>query len=200
MPPEQKNELPLEHFARSPGGLWVKALRTPTGISLLWQPRYQMENGKVQTLDANGDVESEDAPGYVEYGDPYRSAGEITFNNELVEFCGVEAFPQFTVALMKHCAALFAGGYGEKPEDIVAGFNELDFLGAGAEYIFVGDGVEPFVGMAGNHAWVREVENSTKPDEQSLMVDIQVNEDHFHHTIEENDQIVAFLCSTIPVV
>lgn len=168
---------------------------------MLWQPRYLTENGIVKTIDANGEVESESPVGRVDYGDPYRNAGEIKFSYELVEFCGVERFPRFIVALMKHSAALVAGGYGETPEDIVEGFNRLDFFGAGAEYQFVGPGVEPFVGLEGNSAWVRDgVQDQTKPDEVHRMVEVKVNEDSFHDVLEENDKIVAFLCSTIPVI
>ena len=178
----------------------MKVLRTPTELQLLWQARFEREGREVRVLDANGDVESVHDVTEIDYGDPYRSAGGIKFTNELVEFCGVEMFPKFTVALMKHSAALLAGGYGETPEDIVEGFNKQQFFIFGGEYIFVGEGMEPFVGLTGNLTNICEVENTTKPGEFSLMVDIQVNEDHFHHTVEGNDQIVAFLCSTIPVI
>lgn len=167
---------------------------------MLWQVRFKTENGIVYTIDANGEVESEAPAGRVEYGDPYRSAGDIIFDNELVEFCGVEKFPRFVVALMKHAANLFAGGYGEEPTDIVEGFNRREFLIPGARYIFIGEGHEPFVGLSGQYAEVCEVENAGKPGEQSLMVVIEVNEDRFEHTIVGDDQIVAFLLSTIPVV
>lgn len=196
----QEKELPLEHFARSPGGLWVKAVRTPTEIGLFWQPRFEFEGHEVRVIDANGDIESVTDVATMDYGDPYRSAGSINLTNELVEFCGVDKFPQFIVALMKHSANLLAGGYGETPEDIVEGFNRQDFCGCGGDYIFVGEGMKPFVGLEGNSAWFREVENSTKPGEFTSMVDIEVNGEHFDHVVDGNSDVVAFLCSTIPVI
>ena len=179
----------------------MKVLRTPTELQLLWQARFEREGREVRVLDANGDVESVQDVTKIDYGDPYRSAGGIKFTNELVEFCGVGMFPKFTVALMKHSAALLAGGYGETPEDIVEGFNRQQFFVFDAEYTFVGEGMEPFVGLTGNSACIHEGLDVTKPEQLgSLVVDITVNDDHFLHTVESNEQMVAFLCSTIPVI
>lgn len=189
---EPENELPSEHFARSQGGLWIKAQRTATGINLLWQPRYEKKDGKILTIDANGDVEAEDIPGHVDFGESYRSAGEIVFDKNLIDFSGVELFPKFAVALMKHAARLLASGYGETPEDLVVGFNRNDFLGAGAEYVFVGKGMIPFVGLEKNHAWAIE-------SGREWIIEVQVNDDVFKHPIKNNSEIVAFLCSTIPI-
>jgi hypothetical protein len=143
-------------------------------------------------LDANGDIESEVDITKVDYGNSYRSAGVINITNELVKFCEVVNFPQFIVALMKHSALLLAGGYGEEPEDIVAGFNAFEFLVRGCEYEFVEDGMDPFVGL--------EKQKATMLEDEELVVRIKVNEDEFDQPLNDKSLIVAFLCSTIPVV
>jgi hypothetical protein len=175
---------------RSLRGLWVRAELKDDGIHVFWQPRYEIENGILRVLDANGDVEKTMSVAESRYGDPYRLAGIVPLTDEMVKFCGLKLFDKFAHAVMRHVVRLVVGGWGESPEEVIGLFdNWEEYQYLNGEYEFVDD-VEPFTDLTGVKVTI---------DEEKL-AHIRVKDKVFDFELDNSEIVTAFMLSTEPVV
>ena len=178
----------------------MKAARYENRIQVEWQPRYEVQDSHLCTIDANGDLESRVPVGEGRYDvDPYRVAGEIPITDAMVEFAGLEAFEDFVYGVMRHVTFLIVGGCGDSPEEVVGWFQnfggvsviDVPYIVIG-DYRVVGPDREPFVGLF--HKVI-----SVDYGEEFVEASIKVVESQFDFLLDSKETITSFLISTIPI-
>jgi len=148
----KRSALPLDHYVRSPNGMWVRAVRTEEAIRLEWQSRTRQEAGRVRTLDANGNVVDDVPASKAQWGPVWEIAGEVPLGDAFVAWTTVRAFDACAFGVMRHLVGLLAHGYGETPEDVVGWFQDmgsLQWIVEGVEYRIDRE-LEPLVGIVGS--------------------------------------------------
>jgi hypothetical protein len=181
-------------LARSQRGLWVKARRADDAIEVFWKPRYVCERGTVTVFDFNGEVEDKVHASEINWGDEWRTAGEIKLVDEMAVMAGVEHFEEFVFSLMRHAAKLMTCGYGDSPEEVLnwfSDFGERKFV-VEDQYLVTGSHGE-FTEMKGNRVFVER-------DEQGrLMARMLVREAEFEIDLNDSDVLASFIIATTPI-
>lgn len=182
-----------EHYAKSPDGMWVKSVLLESGIELFWQIRTKVVGSEMISYDYNGSVLSSQPINRVVYPEPMKSAGTVPLDDSFVEFCGVDKFDSMIQAIMRHLVGMLVSGYGDTPEEIVSWYrnlSELNFI-VGSDFKFVEEN-EPFLDLLGLTCVVEEVDGE-------ITARISVAEHIFDVPLIDNETIVSFILSTVPV-
>lgn len=184
----------LECLERSPGGLWVKGVRTQDAIEVFWKPRFRYERGVVTVFDFNGEIEREGPASRVKWGEEWRSAGVIELVDEMVVMSGLEHFEAFVNALTRHVVRLLVCGYGDSPGEVIgwfSDFSEREFVVEG-NYIVVGEHGE-FDGLTGARVLVERSHSG------SLLGAIAIRESEFGFDLDDSKLFTSFVIAALPV-
>lgn len=174
-------------------GMWIKAQVKTDGIHVFWQQRVKVVGGRVQVLDANGEVESDHPYGRFQFGDLYKSCGVISVNDDFVEFCGEDNFDEFVDAVALHVVNLVALGYGETPDEVVGWFNDLESKS------FIVDGGYLFRSEHGQFAGLIGRKSRIESDEAGELTIVGVvGEEEFKIPMDTKTSIISFVLSTVP--
>ena len=186
----------MEHYVRSPNGMWVRAVRTEEAIRLEWQSRTRQDAGRIRTLDANGSVVDDVPASKAQWGPVWESAGEVPLNDAFVSWTTVRAFDACAFGVMRHLVGLMVGGYHSEerddPEEIVEWFQDmasLQWIAEGAEYRIDRE-VEPLVGLVGSHGVLAM---NDRP-----VLYLTVGEREYPISLDTPEAVRAFLIAAVP--
>jgi len=181
-----------EYLDRSSGGLWVKGVMGDDSIGLFWKPRFVTKGSRVEVYDFNGEIEATYNAGNVDWGEEWRSCGDVPLVDDMVEMSGLDAFRDFSFAIMRHAVRLVVCGYGDTPSDAIEMFSDFkkkDFV-VEDKYQVIGDHGE-FSGLSGNI--VRVVREG---DDEKLVGHMQVREQVFSFGLEDPKLFTSFFIAT----
>lgn len=194
MPRESKVALPWQCFAQSPSGLWLKAERDETTVSLWWQVRTRLAaNGRVQAVDANGAVLADTTVAQARWDAIWTRAGAVLLDDAFVEWSGVAAFDACAHGVMRHMVGMAAAGYGDDVADIVEWFRDLsslEWLIEGAAYRLEAHPLWEGLTGAMGILWVNE-------EETEHALDVRVGSESYRIPLNTPDLMRAMLQSAI---
>lgn len=144
-----------DYYAKSKDGLWVRAQTDGMYIEVSHTRRYEVSDGMVMLLNAEGDVERSvsvlDIDWDAEIG--FVSIGKIPIDMAWVEWCGLEFFDRFIKGVMRHIVLLIVNGWGTTPAEVLSWFADLrmgEFVATSMNEVVtytIYDGVGIFEGM-----------------------------------------------------
>jgi hypothetical protein len=151
------------YFSKSDDDLWVRSRwdHERGVIDVGWHERFNIDEGKVQWIDENGEVSKTEDVRFARYGEtPWTSAGEILLDRPgLITFSNKE-MRRVIESIMCHTSRLIALGYGDNATSVVEWFERVEdglFIVAG-EYQ-VESGVGFLHGADGMTFTVQDLEN-----------------------------------------
>jgi len=175
------------HFARSPGGLWLKGEFDGTYIKLFWKPRFEADGDTITKIDYNGDEIWSKHVSEIEWGDEWLEYVSIEIGDDVVEICGVGNYDLFCKGLMRHTVELVCLGYGDGPADTREMLSDVNSIVEGERYLVVGD-----------HGYIEGLQGGImRADDDRVVIEGAGVEYNFD--ISDTELFVSFVVATIPV-
>lgn len=147
---------PSVHWGRSPDGLWVRAMRGPTGLTLEVQDRIVWEGSTWVHLGPDGQEVARGRPMELRTMPEWALLGQIPLPLTAARaLAPLERFEWLAFGLMRHAVGLVVGGWGERAADVPGWFAPLEegaWVVAEATYDLVGPWVPPITADLGGLA------------------------------------------------
>lgn len=200
---KEKKKTYQEYLDRSSKGQWFRGILKDDCIEIYWKPLFKKVGNEVIEYSFDGYIEKRHNPINVDWGDEWRFGGKLSFNDNMVEICGIDNFDKFSFGIMRHIVCLLACEFGENIEEIIESFEDigsLNFIISDKYSIVSSHGeISDFIGNVIDIETNDDIDEDGDGDIDNLIARISVNGNDYEIDVRNPSILTSFIICTKPI-